>query len=320
MSINCYYPEPKPLVIINFDINGTIVSSDTVAKTTPEGRISWELAKVFVRKWDEQTEPMSFEKYANTVLHPNDMEAAKNTKETFLRWLDQTAHPARDEVFCEYEKIREVFTDPESGKIDLEQLYPSFVYALEQLAQQDVDYRICLRTFGFDLEKVVDKIHNSSLGNDLNIHFINRGAFDGKDETSKNSFVFNNQRLEDIHEIFNALVHSKGHSAIQDNYWRWKNNQEQACFGKPFLFPKAHFWENRTVICLMFDDCGYSIVSPVEVTTGKESRPEDTPSVFVVNTFEAMTKKAYFWEKILETIKSANPAYASQIESVPTES
>ena len=310
-----HYQAPKPLIFLNFDINGTIVSLDTAEKTLPEGRICVELAKVLVKKWDERSEPMTFEKYVDTVLYPANAEAAKNTKERFMEWLEETAHPDREEIFQEYERIKELFTDSETGQINLDQIYPSFVYALEKLEEQGADYRICLRTFGFDLEKVVKQIQDSSWAKRLNIHFVHRGAFNGDQESNKNSFEFNKKRIEDIQEVFDTFVNSKEHFAIQDNYMRWKNNQEQARFGKPFLFPKDHFWKDREVICLMFDDYGHRIVSPVDVNTGEELKAQETPSLIVVNTFDAITKRDYFWKKILECIRQASPDYASQLEA-----
>lgn len=316
MAVHYYHDQnQRPLIYLNFDINGTIVSLDSAEKTSSEGRISVELAKAFVNKWDAHSDPMSFEQYVDTVLYPADKEAAKNAKEKFVEWVKETNHPVKEEVARQYEEITQVFTDPKTGEVNLDQVYPSFVYALDRPKVQDADYRICLRTFGFDLEKVVQQIHNSDWAKRLDIRFENRGTFDGKNESDKNSLVFNGERIEDIRKIFDVLVSSKGHSAIQDSFSRWNSNQKQARFGKPFLFAKDNFFKDRQVICMMFDDFGHRIVSPVEVATGKEIKPQDTPYVVVVNTIEAIVQKDYFWKKILGNISQVNPGYAAKLEA-----
>lgn len=97
-SASLVNPTDLPRLILNFDVNGTLILKDTSKDSDEEHMLISALAEATFAKWDEQLESMSFKQYVCSVLLPGDKSNPELKKErqktvgAFLQWLDQNSH------------------------------------------------------------------------------------------------------------------------------------------------------------------------------------------------------------------------------------
>lgn len=312
-SIALFNPAELPRLLLNFDVNGTLILKDTSKGSDDEHMLISALAEATFAKWDEQHEHMSFKQYVYSVLLPGDKSTPLLKKErqktvrAFLQWLGQNSHPAENTVLENYHRIKATFTDRNSNKVKFS-IFPSFYQMMDKLRQMNVSFLILLRTFGGDLPEVVAEIESHPSG----VKFKHWGKFENSQLK-----IEGQQALEKAEEIFDLFLNSQEHFAINDDWFTWNHDHEKGQSGKPFWFDGS---ENKGInpgrvknLSLFFDDNitgeEQDIVRPCEIS-GKEISSRDLCGqlIFPVNTKDAILDHDYYFNRVLQAIEKAQGA------------
>lgn len=280
------------LLLLHFDVNKTIIAEDKVKNQTVEQLISNEIAKRTVHQWDLKHPPMNYYDYVSTVLFPGPKTEAVKEKRNivlshFIETLKNSDFPDKSHMIALYHDCMQ--------KMEGHYLIPSFVKFLRHLKEQEVAFRIILRTYGSDVRvgKVTEEIEKILDGD----RFTYRGNF--KEKTLQIEGMNSMIKTDEIYRFFRE---TQGHVAIQDHGKTWLEDDKKSRSGKPFVFDP----EDENVLSLFIDDninpnpeSEYSIVNPLPI-----SGNEDSTSLFHTNhlrkvdTIEAILDENYFLKLI----------------------
>lgn len=294
----------KPHLLLNFDVNGTIILNDSTKNVSDEHMIINAIAESTIGKWDTRSEPMPFNQYVDNVLLPGDKSNAKLKKERqkviggFLKWLADHAHPMQNTVLIEFDEMKKKLALIKQDKAD-QDVFPSFYVMLEKLRQMNIPFTIILRTFGTDLQKVVQEIEEHPLG----LKFSNSAKFHG------GNFTLNGKKtIKKVDEVFNLFLNSNEHFAVQDEWSTWNQDGERSRSGKPFIYDITRKAKIKN-LSLFFDDNitgkEMDIVRPCEISNNNFLTGDLLNKLlFPVNTKEALLNENYFIEKIIQTLQA----------------
>lgn len=294
----------QPRLLLNFDVNGTLILKDTSKKASDECMLISALAENTFASWEEGYESMSFKQYVYNVLLPGDKSDPQLKRErqkivaTFLQWLSEKSHPALSSVLEDYHKIKDKFTDPKTKEVNFT-VFPSFYLMLEKLRSMNIPFTIILRTFGGDLPEVVKEIEDHHSGLKIS-HWAKFEEINLNSEEKKT--------IKKAEEVFDTFLSSDGHFAIQDDWLKWNQDGERGRSGKPFLYDISGRRRNIKNLSLFFDDNitgeEQDIVRSCEIT-GKNVPAKSLLGqlIFPVNTKEAMLNDDYYIDRILQAIR-----------------
>jgi hypothetical protein len=117
--------------------------------------------------------------------------------------------------------------------------------------------------------------------------------------------------VEKAREIFDLILDSEKHFAIQDDWSYWNQHQERGQYGKPFLYDLSGTSGTLGNLSLFFDDNvtgdeHLDIVHSCEIT-GKviSTKALCDRFIFPVNTMEAMLDDNYFINRVMKALKVA---------------
>lgn len=224
-----------PHFILHFDVNKTIVCFDNVQNLNVDETLTLLFAERISASWRQGLDPMTYKKYVRKFVVPGS-ELDQGVKKQRLRsyqdlWDGLKIIDAQlyEHYWQEWHKAKDLLTS--------HHVFPSFIRLLEFLKNQAISHSIVLRTFGEDLDLVLDEI--GSYYPELEFH---RGKF------LNGCLHVHDQILTKIEDIQQFLRYH--HGAIQDDHHHWHHHhQEQASGAKPFPFER-----NEQVISLFFDD------------------------------------------------------------------
>lgn len=290
-----------PKLILHFDVNGTLTAKDTSKKLSDDHMIIALLAENTIGQWAPSQADMSFKDYVYTQLHPGD-KSDPNLKLTrqkavgsFLNWLLNNEHQLSDKVFGQFLAIRAKYSD-DDGKVKFS-IFTSFFVALQKLRELNIAFTVVLRTFGTDLEDVVDEIQKHPSG----VQFTNLCTF--KEDVLKRQFgVFESgkftgnaaeETVTKTDKIFKLFAQGD-HFAVQDDWKKWNQDGERSRSGKPFIVDSS----DTQYFSIFFDDNitgeDQDIISLCDIASGS------TQSTAIrVDTLNAMLNDQYFINKIL---------------------
>jgi len=294
-------------IILNLDINQTLIAIDSSSKRTLDQILNTLLASEYKYRWSSEfAEPISYKAYVESYLLPgpaHDTELKKKRRqllEQFVSFLQKDQHPLEQEVVASYSILKQ--------KLQNSLLFPSFLHLISWLKQEEIPYRLVLRTFGEDKELVTSAILQAFPEDS----FYAAGKFENGTlilKAGKKTLQF--QTGEEIYQFFK---NAPGHLAIQDDWKIWKDNQQLREFGKKFFIDG----EDREALSLFFDDnvnespsALYNVVDPVDI---KSQKPLDTfeliqqKKLFRVNPYQAIMDEQYFIDLIEQAIKTKQAA------------
>lgn len=226
-----------PHLILHFDVNKTIINTDSVTGKTKEEVLINQIAETTIYTWDPRYPKMSYKDYVYQVLisgEDSSQEIKRKRRAMIQNFLETlTLYPEiQDEVSAKYRQLEQKATDS---------IFNSFIKLIEKLQASQINFTLILRTFGHDLDAVSKEISKKTA-----ILFNTSGKFE-KDvlhlSGSENKIIATTQ------EIFNEFV-KNSHMAIQDDYHFWNSHGELAVYGKKFVFES----EGTTDLSLFFDD------------------------------------------------------------------
>ncbi len=160
-------PISYPHLILNLDINQTLIVGDSVGGKSPEMAIIDALTDRFIDKWDERLpQPMDYNTFVKEHLYPNPNrdQSIKNLQKealcSFLTFLKETNHRFYPEAQGLYDQA---IASCEKKNTTI---FTSFYRLLDHLKTNEISYTLIFRTFGTDTD-VVAKELNFLLGNDF---------------------------------------------------------------------------------------------------------------------------------------------------------
>lgn len=285
-----------PHLILNFDVNKTLIATDKIENKTLEDVMNEMLSRKYSACWDDTVlEPMTFDAYVRTVMMPGEEHNIKLKMERlvhlthFIDFLSEHKHPLYPVVLAEFNRIIET--------LEGAYIFPSFFHLIEELDQRGVTYTLFLRSFGREVFEVKNAINTK-----LNQLFQHEGMF-----LSGVLHVNGREPVDSPDEIY-AFFSSKEHAAIHDDWHYWVEGKMYAEYGKPLYMDL----EDRNTLTLFFDDnikidsFEKNIIGPISSSTGEPlsiSSLLDSKQMIFVDTIEAILNKNYFIEKIEEALK-----------------
>ncbi|HXF90303.1 MAG TPA: hypothetical protein VNJ29_00070 [Candidatus Nitrosotenuis sp.] len=225
----------SPHFILHFDVNKTIVCFDQIQDMSVDQTLTLLFADRIAASWRADLDPMTYKKYVRKFIVPGnelDQTVKKQRLKSYqnlwqeLKCLDQTKFEHYQE---EWKKARELLTS--------HHVFPSFFRLIHFLDDHQLSYSIILRTFGNDLDFVIEEIRKDC----PQISFV-RGLF------LKGNLHICDDVLTNMEHIQDFFINH--HLAIRDDHHHWHHHhKEQITGGKPFPFRKSD-----QVVTLFFDD------------------------------------------------------------------
>lgn len=243
---NVVHAHQSPKIILHQDINRTIIAEDLVEGKSVDVVLINALAEKYCDHWSSNVlQPISYADYIKTHLLPGSktdpvLKKARNQKiAEFIDYLQTIHHAFYNKVQEKFQKLRTKLASHKSI------IFPSFYREIEYLNQLNIPYSLVLRTFGKDLDRVIEEIHNN-----ISSEFFDwRGIF-------KNGYLeltaLKTKEVVMLHttaELYDFLK-KHGNIALQDDWKTWNQHHETQEFGK--LFPIDT--NDGTVITLFADD------------------------------------------------------------------
>lgn len=279
-------------IIIHMDVNRTIISHDSTQAYSPEDFVNVCLAKSTKACWDPTIEePIDYYSYVYLHLLPGDRSDSllrKKRRETIHSFSETIAHSEAPFAPALLEKYEAMVTAVRSvGK----NVFPSFYALVKYLEDKNVSYTILLRSFGNDLQSVLQELSQT-----LNISEIPLFKMQG-----------NTLLVEGLPYPHTSVVkHAKKYRfvGVQDDFFYWNTHNESKEYGK--IFPLSN-----EDISLFFDDNveekggEKNIICPYLLTTNS-SIPIlpliQSGHIVRVDTLEALTNTEYFIERLQKVI------------------
>src|ERR1700722_5476933 len=198
-----------PRLLLDFDLNGTIILQDTSKDAGWEQMLISVLAENTFDNWDGNHGIMAFKDYVYKILLPGDKsdqqlkQKRRAVVDNFLQWLVIHDHPAKNKVFADYKEIKGKFTNPITSQIE-PRVFTSFYALLEKLKSLHIPFTMKLRTFGKDLQEVSKEVSSHPSG----IKFSRWGNFSGQQISLEGEGT-----IDKVDKIFQIFLNSKEHFA-----------------------------------------------------------------------------------------------------------
>jgi len=283
-------------VIINMDVNGTIIFGGSSGRRTPEQSAILALVDDYRSKWDETiNEPISFSEYINVKFPGSsaDVQLKKKrdqAKFAFLTFLEETNHPLWEVAQKTYDKmVKQLELQQKSGN----SVFNSFYKLIEYLEDNHINFSIILRSFGIDTDNVAAEVNKNLKTN----FFKNRNDFRGLLRLI--DILPQEERLAHLQKIYNFIKTSEN-AGIRDDYNYWNSNSQHQPFSKPLLIDN----NDSSVIQIFFDDNVKSdpgslinIVNPIDAETGESLDVNEliqNHMIVQVNGVQALLDENYF--------------------------
>jgi hypothetical protein len=278
-----------PHLILNFDINKTLIASDKMTNKSVPEVLNELLAKKYVAKWDKSLDkPISFEDYVDNVLFPASLENVlsgllrRYSKQHFIDYLRHNSHPLYLDVLKDYQTAEAALQDPDR------KVFASFYHLVDALDKRGISYSIVLRSFGAEVDDVKNEINQN-----VKELFLHTGKFH-----QTQLFLDNGTSFDNPTAIYQELRHL-GHLAIQDDWNHWSTHDCASAYSKPFYVDR----QDSNTLSLFFDDnismksTDKNIIGPIDPVTG-EHYPVDafitTGQAIPVDTLRAILDPDYF--------------------------
>lgn len=302
LCVFSFYAEGSmPKLIIHVDVNKTIIAEDLAGGKSVSDVLIGALAETYKDKWDAAVEqPISYKEYVDIHLFPGakeDQELKKLRKvhvAQFIEYLAKTSHPLYNEIQERYTNLHARLNNHKSI------IFQSFFEAIRYLDSHAIPYSIVLRTFGKDLDHVIEEFDS---------HWT-PGFFTWKGEFNEGILIMTSLTsgetviLKTVAEIY-AFMQTHGNVAIHDDWKYWNKHGECKEYGK--LFPvdagDPHY------ISLFADDNAHpkdGILNPHHPVINESLDVEfliDADYIRVVNTLDAIEDDNYFIHYFLGMIR-----------------
>ncbi|MFI0435668.1 MAG: hypothetical protein ACH350_08105 [Parachlamydiaceae bacterium] len=296
IALDLHADSITPHLILNFDVNKTLIASDKTENKSIEDVMNEMLSRKYSACWDDTvTEPITFDRYVRTVMMPGEehdanLKIARLLPLThFIDFLLERNHPLYSIVAEEFNHLVKQLRDVH--------IFPAFYRLIAELDRRGISYTLFLRSFGREVFEIKEEMNAT-----LSQRFEVEGMF------RQGVLYLNGQEpIETAEEIY-AFFSSKKHAAIHDDWHYWMKGEMYAEYGKPFYLDL----EDRNTLALFFDDnikvdsFEKNIIGPLSRSTGESlsiSSLLKSNQMIFVDTIEAILNENYFIEKIDQALQ-----------------
>lgn len=298
-------------LILNFDINKTLIAIDPVNKKEVDEVIQGALASKMKAKWDDQIEtPITYENYL--IMKGISKQERRNYIVNFLEYLKEHSH-LYNSALSMYNRAMDVYRNM---KTENKEIFTSFYELISYLDNnENIQYRIVFRTFGEDLPKIIEELENI-LDWKVSVAKFNSGSLivsETKDLCDHTKFLTSREhdfvyKLEHKLKMYEFIRDSEHHLAILDDYKEWAKNDEAQEHGKLHLIDES----DENTLSIFFDDnitkdpsSRTNIVSCYDAVHGKNmsiDKAVERGYVYKVDTIKALSDPKYFINLVSKTI------------------
>lgn len=304
LSNICIQSKTAFTLILHFDVNGTIIANDKAAGLSIADRINFILASKYTYCYGDLKEPLSYSDYVSK-LYPGDFfeREVKSKRElllkNFVNFVKESDFPFKQDLMIEYSRLETAL----NGCC----VFPSFISLIKQLKDDQINFKMVLRTFGNEVEDAISDIE-SHLPDEK---FTYRGSFKDNQWTIQNGQ--NQTTIEKINEIYDLFKSDGGHIAIQDSFKEWFDTKQSWMNGKRFPINLQEIKQESPVLSLFFDDFignlgkDKDIITPINSEDGSFitiQELQDRKIVFSVKTGEAILDPDYFINKVYGSLEN----------------
>ncbi len=286
-----------PHLILNVDINKTLIASDKAGGKLVEDVLNEMMAEKYVALWDHSQQKMTtFETYVEKVLLSeslNDQEFSKLRKyhlQHFIDFLSAHNHPLYETVLHEYETALSTLTAVK-GKV-----FPSFFTLLNHLEQKGISYSVILRSYGKEISEVKNEIEAVQ-----KIVFKHTGKF------RKGNLILDHEKPITDHAGIYQQLRRISHTAIHDDWQYWSAGKMCTKLGKPFYVDR----NDPETLSIFFDDniglknSDTNIIASLDASNGELIPIEElieSGQAVPVNTLEAILNTDYFKKHVEDAL------------------
>lgn len=298
LTIFTLQAESLPHLILNFDVNKTLIASDKTENKSLKDVINELLSRKYSGYWEENLpRSMTFDEYVRIILLPgpdHDIEL-KNKRLTylihFIDYLHKDNHPLYDVVLEEFTLLLKTLENSQGN------IFPSFYRLISELNQNKIPYTIFLRSFGKEVFEIKNEIN--AVCDNL---FKRDGIF------QRGTLCLDDQEILSEAQTIYDFFCSKQHAVIRDDWSYWVEGRMEAKYGKPLYIDQA----NKDILTLFFDDnikLGSSvenIIAPLDPKTGELifiPALIQSKQAISVNTLEAILNEHYYIELVKEALR-----------------
>jgi len=295
----------EPHLILNFDINKTLIASDKAGNKTVEDVLNELLAEKYSDCWDSSMKtPMTFDAYVNEILVPGDKDdrTLRNERRLylhhFLDYLSDHDHPLYQTALQDYHAALAVLYASKGS------VFPSFYQLIDELDRKGISYSIILRSFGEEVLEVKEEIESNH-----RITFSQTGKF-----REGVLVLADGSMMEDSAAIF-TWMRTIGHAAIHDDWNYWDAHGMSSKYGKPFYLDDNHetlslFFDDS----IRFEDSIKNILAPMDAKTGESISMKqlmESRQAVRIDTLEAILRANYY----IDCVQEALDAYQYPLKS-----
>lgn len=288
-----------PTLILNFDLNGTLLATDEAGGKTEECMLSELIAKKTRSDWDDSKQNLTYYEYlksseASVMMTKQEaVQAKKQRKQKLCDFVQEYDQQFNGQLRQDMNAMSAALASQHT------MVFNSFFALLHSLDQRQITYHIVLRTFGTDIKDVVPTLEK----------FL-QCKFEVA-EFKNDALQINEQTITDYQEM-EQVMNGTVYLAVQDEHAPWFTHKEDWHYGKKFLMPT-----NLNQLSLFFDDnieppnSKNNIVQPIKVLNATDIEQIDpgqlfNTQLFRVDTEMAIIDKNYFINLVNHALKSYN--------------
>lgn len=308
------FENPKINLILNFDVNKTLIAIDPVQNKGVDEVLKGSLTLILKANWKEKgveqvDEPINYETYLKDVLNVSKNDRRKYVL-NFFEYLENEHPDIYVDAKSQYDKAMKTYEEMQRNH---RQIFESFYRLIEYLNNRKyINYQIVVRTFGQDIPEIAEEIHQQ-LDIELEFAKFKQGHLLVKTPDSDPAeFLSDNDNEDDVEiniknkaKIFEWIKDFPGHLAIKDDWKYWNSHKERQQYGKLFVFAPYDPNEDIPTMSIFFDDnitvdppnSATNIVAPFDVVKNENvAIPEviDRGLVYQVDTLQALGDVNYY--------------------------
>jgi hypothetical protein len=276
-------------IFLYFDVNDTIFIGDT-AKGVDRVTAIWKmLAERHEAVWDKNLPAMTFKDFVEKSLCPGnkrDQQVQQKHNEYYvnlIHYLEQLDNPEL------LQRVKQEFTQI-SNNLGENHIPQSFINLLNYLEENKLSYSLVFRTFGNDINDVVNELSKRT-----HVKALDHVTFIGGELKQANGNV-----LKSPEKILKYFKSGK-YFTCSDNFADWRKTNETYAGGKPFVIDL-----NSRDVSIFFDDNAVSkqilCVKPVDDSYYDQSFIQQQlvqlGRIVPVNIFEACSNNDYFISRL----------------------
>jgi hypothetical protein len=280
------------VLVLNFDINQTIIAIDTVEGKDDKLALAIVIAKKTKGDWD----PSGKQSYYDYVKANNTDKEQRN--ELYRKFIEDYDKEYEGNLSKELAELKASYAKQNTI------VFRSFFNLLEYLKNQNIYYHLVFRTFGKDgpeILKIIEPV--------LNVKFA-------RAEFKQGNLVLSDGKILKSPSEIAKYINTTPYLIIRDEWEPWGKAKlkEDWHFGKKFYFSVVTY-DHKTMLPIFLDDnieppgVPNNIVQPIKVVgdgfTHVDPGELFEKQIFPVNTGKAIMDKNYF----INIIKAALNAY-----------